>query len=54
MAKEQFVRKLQRMSSHSYSVTVPKELIEELGWRERQKLVFKKSGKKLILEDWRR
>jgi len=27
-------------------------LEEELGWRERQKVVVKKRGKKLIIEDW--
>jgi len=27
-------------------------LEEEFGWRERQKLVVKKRGKKLIIKDW--
>tara|TARA_B100000745_G_scaffold280192_1_gene212150 strand:+ start:91 stop:435 length:345 start_codon:yes stop_codon:yes gene_type:complete len=31
-----------------YYINIPKEIMKELKWRERQKLVVKKSGKKLI------
>jgi len=26
----------------------------ELGWREKQKVTVKKSGKKVIIEDWKK
>lgn len=54
MAHEAFVRKLQRVGSHSYSINVPKEIVDEFSWRERQKLVIKKNGERLIIEDWKR
>jgi antitoxin component of MazEF toxin-antitoxin module len=48
------IRKLTRMglAGSSLGLTIPKEIATELGWRERQKVVVKKSGKKLIIEDW--
>ena len=53
--EEKNVRKLTRMGreGNSLGMTFPKELVQELGWRERQKVVVKKSGKKLIIEDWK-
>lgn len=48
------VRKLTRTGSGaSISVTLPIEFVRELKWRDRQKVVVKKSGKKLIIEDWK-
>jgi len=46
------VRKLTRVAGSSYYVTIPLDYIRELGWRERQKVVVRKRGKKLIIEDW--
>jgi antitoxin component of MazEF toxin-antitoxin module len=53
--EEKNVRKLTRMGREgsSLGLTIPKELVGELGWRERQKVVVKNSGKKLIIEDWK-
>jgi bifunctional DNA-binding transcriptional regulator/antitoxin component of YhaV-PrlF toxin-antitoxin module len=46
------IRKLTKVGGGSYSVTIPIEIIKEFGWRERQKLVVKKQGKKIVIEDW--
>lgn len=48
------VRKLQRtgQNGQSYTVTLPKELITELGWQKKQKVVVKKQGNKLVIQDW--
>ncbi len=46
------VRKITKVGGHSYAVTIPKSLVRELGWRERQKVTVTKRGKKLIIEDW--
>jgi antitoxin component of MazEF toxin-antitoxin module len=53
--KEKNIRKLTRMGREgsSLGMTIPKELITKLGWRERQKVTVKKVGKKLIVEDWK-
>ncbi len=46
------VRKLSKKKSGSYTVTLPIEIVRELGWRNKQKLVMRKSGNKIIIEDW--
>jgi bifunctional DNA-binding transcriptional regulator/antitoxin component of YhaV-PrlF toxin-antitoxin module len=33
-------------------ITLPKELVEKLGWREHQKVTVHAYGKKLIIKDW--
>ena len=51
---ERNIRKITKLAGgSSYGVTLPIEFVRELGWRERQKVVVKKSGKKLIIEDWK-
>ena len=50
---ERNIRKITKTGrGASFSVTLPIEFIRELKWRERQKVVVKKYGKKLIIEDW--
>ena len=48
------IRKIIQNGRGSYYINIPKELMHELKWRERQKIIVKKSGKKIILEDWPR
>ena len=45
-------RKLTRVGKRSICVVIPAEIIDELGWRERQKVTLKLSGKKISIEDW--
>jgi len=45
-------RKLTKVGGHSIAVTIPIELIRELGWRERQKVTVKKRGNGLLITDW--
>lgn len=53
---EKYVRKLIKVSTHSYSVVIPKELIDKFGWRERQKLEIVFGGRKheLTIRDWKK
>lgn len=46
------IRKLSKRTNGSYAVTLPVEVIRELKWRDKQKLVVRRSGKKIIVEDW--
>lgn len=48
------VHKIQRTgrAGMSYMVTLPKEMVKELGWRERQKVTIEKDGDQLIITDW--
>lgn len=40
MKTQTFVRKLQKISSHSYVINVPKTFIDHFGWKEHQKLTL--------------
>jgi len=51
--EERNIRKLTKLAGGaSYGITLPIEYVRELKWRERQKLVVRKVGKRLIIEDW--
>lgn len=50
---EKLVRKVTRQGKRSLSITIPAEIVEELGIRERQKMVFKIERKKIIISDWK-
>lgn len=51
--EEHNVRKLTKVAGGtSYAVTLPIEYVREFKWQEHQKLVVKKVGKKLVIEDW--
>jgi hypothetical protein len=52
---EKYIRKLTKKSRYSYFISLPKELVKQLGWKERQKLVLKPFGKgKIIIADWKK
>jgi len=51
---ESNIRKLTKVGARSLSVVLPIDYLRELGWRERQKVVVKKRGKKLMIEDWKK
>ena len=46
------IRKLSRIGDKSIGLTLPIEIVRELKWREKQKVVVKKSGSKIIISDW--
>ncbi|MCU0653262.1 MAG: AbrB/MazE/SpoVT family DNA-binding domain-containing protein [Candidatus Pacebacteria bacterium] len=50
--KDSATRKLMRLGKFSLAVTLPKEILAELGWKEKQKLTVKKRGKGILIEDW--
>jgi len=52
--EERSTRKLSKRASGSYVITLPIEVIRELKWKNKQKLVVKKSGSKIIIEDWKK
>ncbi len=51
-SKNELVRKLTKTGNYTYYVTIPKTELEILGWKEHQKLVVKRVGAKLVIEDW--
>ncbi|MEZ4156958.1 MAG: hypothetical protein R3B52_03285 [Candidatus Paceibacterota bacterium] len=52
--EERNVRKLTRTGrGASISLTLPIEFIRDLKWKDKQKVVVKKQGKRIIIEDWK-
>jgi len=52
--KNRNIRKLTRLGKASLAVTLPVDLIDELGWKEKQKVVVKKVRGGLVIKDWRK
>ena len=46
------VRKISKLGKYSYAITIPKALIKELGWKEKQKVVVIASRGGLNIKDW--
>ena len=52
---ERNIRKLTRTGGgKSISVTLPIDVVRELGWKDRQKVVIKKRGNGFLIEDWKK
>jgi hypothetical protein len=50
---EKNIRSLTKVSGgKSYAIIIPREMVNDLKWRARQKLVINRRGKKLVIEDW--
>lgn len=45
------VRKITK-SGDSYALTLPIDIVRELGWRETQKVVVTRRGKGILIKDW--
>jgi bifunctional DNA-binding transcriptional regulator/antitoxin component of YhaV-PrlF toxin-antitoxin module len=51
--KNKSVRKISKHSG-SYSLTIPIEIMNELGWKEKQRVVVRKDGKGIKIADWKK
>ena len=49
--EEKNIRKIFK-SGKSYAITLPIEMIRELKWKEKQKIVVKRRGGGIYIEDW--
>jgi len=52
--EEQNIRKLTRVGNQSISVTLPIDIVRELGWKEKQKVVVKRIKGGMEIRDWRK
>ena len=52
--KDKNIRKLTRAGSVSLAVVIPADMIDELGWREKQKVKVKRIKGGIEIRDWRR
>ena len=48
------IRKLTKLGGKSIGLTLPIEIVRELGWKERQKVTVHRRGEKIIIEDWKK
>jgi hypothetical protein len=48
------IRKLNKTGGNSITVTLPIEIIRKLGWKAKQKVVAKESGKGILITDWKK
>jgi hypothetical protein len=53
-AEETNIRKLTKIGKKSIGLTLPIEMVRELGWKERQKVKVKRIKGGLEIRDWRR
>ncbi len=52
---EKNIHKLKKASKYSYSITIPKEIIEKYSWKAKQKLTVEDKGRGVLeIKDWRR
>lgn len=52
----EYVMKIGRVSTHSYCIILPKEVIKKFKWKERQKLIIQVNETKheLRIKDWQK
>jgi len=53
-SKNEPVRKITKTGDYTYYVTIPKAFLDELHWKERQKVVVTRKGKTLVIQDWKK
>jgi len=52
--KNKNVRKITKVGGKSLAVTLPRELVTKLGWKEHQKVVVKKISGGIQIKDWKK
>lgn len=51
--EEKSVRKLTKLGGKSIGLTLPIELVRELGWKEKQRVTVKRVRGGLVIRDWK-
>ena len=47
------VRKIGKVGTYSYNVTIPKAIMQSLGWQNHQKVVVAQQGDAIVIRDWK-
>ncbi len=47
------IRKITKTGQYTFYVTFPKGLVDELGWRGRQRVLIRKVNRKLVMTAYR-
>ena len=48
------IRKLTKVGGKSIGLTLPIELVRELGWQEKQKVTVRRAPGGVIIKDWKK
>jgi antitoxin component of MazEF toxin-antitoxin module len=51
--KEQNVRKISVIGNYSLGVTLPRNALNSLGWKNKQKVVVKRVSRGIMITDWK-
>jgi hypothetical protein len=51
---EKYIRKIVKNGRESYYTNIPKDIMRELRWREKQKVVVTRVRGGLLIRDWKR
>ncbi len=52
--EDHHIRNLQKTAGGStYIISLPIDVVRELGWRSKQKLVVRKHGEGILIKDWK-
>jgi antitoxin component of MazEF toxin-antitoxin module len=52
--KDKNIRKIVRLGKTSLAVTLPKEMVEGLGWKAGQKVTARKVKGGVLIRDWKK
>ena len=47
------VRKIGKVGTYSYCVTIPKAIIQSLGWQNHQRVVVALEKESIVIRDWK-
>jgi len=53
-SSERNIRKLTKLGKKSIGLTLPIELVRDLGWREKQRVTVKRISGGLVIRDYRK
>ena len=51
---EENIRKIAKIGNTSLGITIPRSLLQSLGWREKQRVVVKRIKGGLVIRDFRK
>ena len=51
-SEEHNIRRLMKLGETSYAITIPIEMVRDMGWKKKQKLVVSRYGDGVIVKDF--
>ena len=51
--EERNIRVLMRFAKRSFAITLPIEVVRDLGWQEHQRVRIRRAGRRIVIEEER-